>query len=161
MKNFKIYALAMSLLVLMVACGKNDEPSIDNIINETPKVESHLDLIENEWLLVSVDGVKPEFKVYMSFEAGLFTIYQQVYSLSYVCYEGDYSIDEDELSGFYNDGSMWKSSYIGSITEDGKTMTLVSKDTNPLTCIYDECVIPEDVITEATTRANCDFVYHL
>ena len=161
MKMFKIYALALSLLVLMVSCGKDKPDDNGGNNNQPSKTESNLDMIEKEWKLVLVNDVEPEFTVYMAFEAGLVTIYQQVYSLNYVCYEGDYSIDGDELSGCYLDGSLWKSSYIGSISDDGMTLTLLSKETNPMTCVYEECVIPQIVIDEATTRANCDIVYHL
>lgn len=150
MKMFKIYALAVSLLMMMVACGKT--PSNNGV---------SLGNIEKEWKLVSVNGVEPEFTIYMFFENGVFGIYQQLYSLEYLYYEGDYSIDEDVISGSYIDGWLWKCSYEGSLSKDGTTLTLVSRETNPITCVYKECTIPQFVIDEATTRSSYDFVYHL
>lgn len=158
MKMFKIYALAVSLLMLMSACGNDNKG--DN--GKTPSNNGvSLGNIEKEWKLVSVNDVEPEFSIYMWFDSGIVGIYQQLYSLDYLFYEGDYSIDGNVISGSYIDGSLWKCSYEGSLSEDGTTLTLVSRETNPITCVYKECTIPQFVIDEATTRSSYDFVYHL
>jgi hypothetical protein len=155
MKIFKIYAIVASLFVLMTACGDDPKPI------DTPVPNKELGNIEFDWKLVSVNGIEPEFTVYMSFEAGMFTIYQQIYTWDYVCYEGEYDIDGNKLSGMYWDGDLWKCSYEGEVSQDGSTLTLVSREDNPITSVYELCDIPQEVIDEATTRSAVEFDYHL
>lgn len=156
MKNFKIWSMAVVLLMSVVACGP-DTPSTSGGGNSVPDLEN----IEKDWKLVSVNGVEPEFTVYLWLFDGLFSIYQQVYSLDYVMYDGDYTVSGNKLSGAYHDGTPWKCNYIGSVSEDGNTMTLVSDQLNPVTCVYEACVIPDDVIEEASTRSTELFDYFL
>lgn len=145
MKIFKMLSLA-AVVLFAVACnnGNNDD---------TPKVGS-FEKIENEWKLVSVDGVANDFSVYIKFEGGIFALYQQVYTWDYKFYEGEYSVDGGVLIGTYFDGGDWKTSYTGGVSEDGKFLTLKSKETTPVTYVYEACTIPEEVYNEATaTRA--------
>ena len=147
MKIFKIWSLAVVLLMTVVACNENNGPTGGG---NTGSFEN----IENEWKLVSVNGVEADFTVYISFNGGIFSMFQQVYSLDYVFFEGDYTVDGDILSGVYSDGTAWKCDYTGGVSKDGNTLTLVSKETNAITCVYEACVIPDDVREEATaTRA--------
>lgn len=144
MKIFKMLSLAAVMLLSVVACeNKSNDNKVDSFEN-----------IENEWKLVSVNGVANDFSVYIKFEGGIFAMYQQVYTWDYLFFEGEYSIDGNVLNGTYFDGSNWKTSYKGGVSADGKTLTLTSQDANPITCIYEACTIPEDIIEEATaTRA--------
>lgn len=155
MKMFKIYTIVASLFMLMTACGNDDKPV------KKPVGGKELGNIELDWKLVSVNGIEPEFTVYLSFEAGMFTIYQQVYTLNYVAYEGEYDIEENILSGSYLDGDLWKCSYEGELSDDGTKLTLVSREHNPITNVYELCDIPQEVIDEATTRSTIEFNYHL
>ena len=149
MKNFKIWSFVVLVLIAMTACdnggGKKDNSKI-----------------VGEWRIESWDNMEPSFDVYIAFnEDGTFDIYQQVYSLDYVMYDGDYTVSGNKLSGVYHDGTPWKCNYIGSVSEDGNTMTLVSDQLNPVTCVYEACVIPDDVIEEASTRSTELFDYFL
>ncbi len=149
MKIFKMLSLAVAV-IFAVACnnGKTpDGPSVGGFEN-----------IEQEWKLVSVDGVANDFTVYISFESGLFAIYQQVYSWDYVFYEGEYTIDGGVLNGTYFDGSAWKTPYTGGVSEDGKFLTLKSKDEAPVTYVYEACTIPDNVKEEATATRALDVV---
>lgn len=161
MKMFKIYALAVvSLLMMSVACGGDDD-------TKRPSAPTHegeeLGDINKSWKLVSVNGVEPEFTVYVEFFDGIFYMYQQVYTLNYVAYEGNYSVDWNILSGVYDDGSAWKCSYVGELSELGDMLTLTSQEANPIVNVYEECEIPQEVIEEAEsyTRTLVDFEYHL
>ena len=145
--KIKIYALTLSLLMLMVACVNNDDLVKSGIVKE--------------WKLVSVNNVKPEFTVYMRFDGGVFSIYQQLYTLDYLYYDGTYSVNGNILSGEYFDGSAWKSNYTLSLSNDGKRLRLVSEEKNPITNIYEVCTIPQSVIEEVSTRSNTHFDYHL
>ena len=141
MKSLKIWSLVALLALAMTACNKKPN-------NEDPKVGG-LDNIEQEWKLVSVNGVPADFNVYISFSTGMFALYQQVYSVDFKFYEGEYKVDGNTLSGSYFDGGDWKCAYTGGITEDGKTMTLKSKDAHPVKYVYESCTIPEIVKEEA------------
>lgn len=151
MKIFKVWSIAVVLLIAMVACEKpnNNGGGVD-----VPTLTN----VDNEWKLVSVNGVEPKFTVYLYLESGIFNMYQQIYTLDYLYYEGDYTIKGDTLSGVYVDGSAWKCDYQGSVSEDGNTLTLVSKESNPITCVYEACEIPMEVITEALTTRSMEFV---
>ena len=152
MKIFKMLSLATLLLLTVVACnnknnGGSDEPSIGGWEN-----------LEQEWKLVSVNGVANDFSVYIKFESGIFALYQQVYTWDYKFFEGEYSIDGGVLSGSYFEGGEWKTSYTGGVSEDGKFLTLKSKESTPVTYIYEACTIPDEVYNEATTTRALDVV---
>ncbi|MBR5853073.1 MAG: hypothetical protein IKY74_02605 [Alistipes sp.] len=152
MKIFKVWSIAVVLLIAMVACEKPNNNNGGGV--DVPTLTN----VDNEWKLVSVNGVEPEFTVYLYLESGIFNMYQQIYTLDYLYYEGDYTIKGDTLSGVYVDGSAWKCDYQGSVSEDGNTLTLVSKESNPITCVYEACEIPMEVITEALTTRSMEFV---
>ena len=153
MKIFKVWSIAVVLLMAMVACEKPNNGGPNNGDNGPV-----LTGIDGEWKLVSVNGVEPEFTVYLFFESGLFNMYQQIYTLDYLYYEGDYTIKGDTLSGVYIEGDKWKCDYKGSVSEDGNTLTLVSKESNPIICVYEACEIPLDVIQEALATRSMEAV---
>lgn len=150
MKSLKIFSLVMLLALALTGCKNNKTPQGGEL--------GGFDAIEKEWKLVSVNGAANDFHVYISFTGGTFALYQQVYSLDFLFYEGTYSIDGNTLSGSYFDGTDWKSPYTGGISKDGNTMTLKSKETNPVTYVYEACEIPEDIMEEATRAAAVDAV---
>lgn len=141
MKSLKILSLVAVMLMAVVGCDKHNGP-------EQPKIGG-FDAIENEWKLVSVNGTPNEFNVYISFDEGIFTIYQQVYTLDYKFYDGEYSISGGKLTGVYTDGGEWKCAYTGGVAEDGTTLTLKSDEENSITCVYEACTIPEEIREEA------------
>lgn len=162
MKNFKLYVLAMSLLTLVVACGGDDDTSATPSTPSTPSVEEGVALgdISNSWKLISVNDVEPEFTVYVQFDRGLFYMYQQIYSLNYVVYEGSYNIKHNIVNGRYDNGDMWKCSYMGELSQSGDILTMISQEKYPITNVYEVCEIPAEVIKGAETRSFVDFNYH-
>ncbi len=134
----------------MVGCNNNNKPGGGG---DDQKL-SGFDNIEQDWKLVSVNGEPAEFNVYINFSLGVFSLYQQVYTLDYQLYDGQYSVSGNTLSGEYFESGKWRCDYTGGITEDGKTMTLKSKEEHPVTCVYEACTIPDIVKEEAAaTRA--------
>lgn len=151
MKSLKIWSLVVLLALAMTACEKKPN---NNSGNNNNNIEVNgFDNIEQEWKLVSVNGTPNEFNVYIKFQSGMFAMYQQVYTLDYKFFEGEYKVDGDTLSGNYFDSGEWRCDYTGGITQDGKTMTLKSNEAHPVTCVYEVCTIPEEVKNEATTRS--------
>lgn len=153
MKSLKILSLVMMLALALTGCKDNK----DDGGNNGPSI-SGFDAIENEWKLVSVNGVPNDFHVYISFDSGTFFLFQQVYTLDFLYYDGTYSVANDKLSGTYKDGTAWKCDYSGGVSKDGKTLTLKSEEQNPVTFVYEACVIPEDVKEEATATRAIDVV---
>ena len=149
MKIFKMLAMAAAV-ILAVACGeKPGKP-------DGPAAIGGFENIENEWKLVSVDGVANDFIVYISFTDGLFFLYQQIYSWDFVLYEGEYTVEGGVLNGTYLDGGAWKTPYTGGVSEDGKFLTLKSKEATPVTYVYEACSIPEEVMDEVTRAAAAE-----
>ena len=153
MKSLKIWSLVAVLLMTLAGCNNKTGGGSDG-----PVVSGNFDAIENEWKLVSVNGVANEFNVYIRFDQGYFAMYQQVYTLDYKFYEGDYAVEGGKLSGEYYDAGAWKCSYTGGVSEDGKTLTLKSDEANPVTCVYEACVIPQNVQDEAIATRSLDVV---
>lgn len=149
MKNLKIWSLVAVMLMVLVGCNNGDKP--------TPS-SNNFDGIENEWKLISVNGVANEFTVYIKFEAGNFAMYQQIYTFEYKFYDGEYKISGGKLTGEYYDDGAWKCGYTGGVSEDGKTLTLKSDDKNAITCVYEACTIPEEVMEEALSTRSVDVV---
>lgn len=149
MKSLKIWSLVAVLLMTLVSCGEKPGP------NGGGDDAGNFDNIEKEWKLVSVNGEANEFNVYISFDQGTFAMYQQVYTLGYQFYDGEYKVEGGKLTGEYFEGGEWKCAYTGGVSEDGNTLTLKSDEVNPITCVYEACTIPEDVREEALagTRA--------
>lgn len=152
MKSLKILSLVMMLVLALTGCKDKNGNGGGNV------AVGGFDNIEQEWKLVSVNGVPNDFHVYISFNDGSFAMYQQVYTLDFLFYDGEYTVSGNTLSGNYFDGSDWKCNYTGGITKDGKTMTLKSAETNPVTFVYEACTIPEDVKAEATATRAIDVV---
>ena len=149
MKIFKMLSLA-AVLLLSIACDDKPGGGSSNI--------GTFEAIENEWKLVSVDGVAADFTVYIKFESGTFAMYQQVYSWDYVFYDGEYSVDGGVLSGSYFGGGSWKTSYTGGVSTDGNSLTLKSKEAVPVTYVYEACTIPENIKEEATATRSIEVV---
>ena len=144
MKTLKILSLMLLLVVATTACNNKKGGN---------KAEGPV----GEWHLISWNEEAPEFDVYISFGADKsFTIYQQVWSLDFECFEGSYSIDGDVISGKYADGSKWACDYNFAVAE--KNLTLKSKESQPVTSVYEKCTIPAEIISEATSTRSSEVV---
>lgn len=150
MKNTKIFALMLAVVAMFVACESSNTPQQ----NEPKK-----DVITKEWHIESWNEQTPEFDVYIEFlEQGTFNIYQQVYTLNYVRYSGTYTAVDGQLSGVYDNGVEWDSSYTYTISADGSQLTLVSKEFTPITSVYVNETIPEAVKAEAENTRSVEVV---
>lgn len=152
MKNLKIWSIAMMLIMAVTAC---DETKPEPAPGPGPGGGGDIAGIVNEWVINTYNGAEPEFVVYIDFnDDNTFTMYQQVYSLDFVCYEGSYSVDDDVLTGTYTDGKNWASAYKVGVSEDGKTLTMSSQEDVSMVSVYTSTTIPEEVKAEASaTRA--------
>ncbi|MBR4028874.1 MAG: hypothetical protein IKJ08_04750 [Alistipes sp.] len=135
----KYFAVFVVALLSLVGC---DDPL--NSGNDGPTGN-----LEGQWHIVEWNGTEPEFDVYLSFNDGSFDIYQQVWTLDYQHFYGAYIIKGSIINGQYVDGVDWACGYKFNVS--GDTLTLHSQEDNSVTSVYKSCVIPQDVITEATT----------
>lgn len=143
MKNLKIWSLLLMAAMVMVGCGnENDTPN-------NPQTGS-LEGLDKEWCILTWDGVDAPFKVYIDFNSdNTYDMYQQVESLYFEHFSGNYTVSGDILTGTYSDGSNWACGYKASVSEDGMTLTLKSQEDKSITSVYASTVIPEEVKAEA------------
>ena len=143
--------LFILLAVAVAACGKEDTtPDIPNTDepNEAPTV-SLTEKIVGEWHSQSLAA---DADIYISFaEDKTFELYQQIGEGSYRLYRGTWSLDEKTciLSGKYNDGEAWGTSYAAAI--EGNTLTLTSTDASAEKSTYKSEEIPETVKSSCIT----------
>ena len=147
MKNLKIVAWAMLLLVAFTGC----EPSVNGPGNNKKNV------VVGEWSLVQWNEESPEFHVYVKFDSnGTFEMYQQIWSFDYELFKGEYTLSGDVLTGVYEDGSNWACGYRVELI-DGK-LHMYSQEDISVTSVYEACTIPAEIITEATTTRAAEVV---
>ena len=160
MKSLKIWSLVALLAMALVSCGDDIEVNGgnnggnnggdnggDNGGGDVPIINTD---IVGEWHLISWCDAEPEFDVYIEFNKyGKFNIYQQTWTFTYDRFTGTFSVNDTLLSGMYSDGSSWIASYIHTV-EDSK-LTLINTVDLDEVGIYEACVIPAEVIEEATT----------
>lgn len=83
--------------------------------------------------------------IYISFASGrTFELYQQIGEGAYRLYRGEWNLEENLLTGKYNDGEDWAASYAISI--DGNSLTLTSRNDAAEVSQFTRQDIPESVI---------------
>lgn len=148
--------IAYILIALLMAAGCEDKPTPDTPVTppdkpETPvdppvKEETLAEKITGEWHCVVSDI---DADIYLALVSdNTFELYQKVGEGSHRLYRGVWSVNETTktLSGKYNDGTEWGSSYETSVSEDKNSMTLVPKAaTTKEEHIYRRENIPDEV----------------
>ncbi|WP_290540321.1 lipocalin family protein [Alistipes sp.] len=145
MKKYLYHLLVFSLLGIFAASCSDDD--------NTPNIHSE---IVGQWRLTSWTENAPEgFEVYVEFSSeATFMLYQKVETSNYTKYTGRYSIDGSRLTGVYDDGETWGKGYDFELTNDGNTLTMVSRTEPAETSVYSRTIIPDDVRNAATSRAG-------
>ena len=106
--------------------------------------------------LTSFDGsVTPDFKCCDTFPAiynayGKFELYQKMVGEGFELRRGTWTLNEDILSGIYNDGETWAAEY--QISINNGELTMISKAEGNETNVYTQCAIPQEV------KRNCTVV---
>lgn len=145
----KFFAVFAIVALALVGCDKNPDSGGQGGGNNSS-------VIDGEWHITEWNGEAPEFDVYVKFEKGAFEIYQQVWSLDYELFRGTYNVSGEIITGSYEDGANWASGYKFAI--DGDKLTMYSQEDQSITSVYEKCVIPEEIINEATTTRSSDVV---
>lgn len=120
----------LSALLILAGCGKNKDGKLS--LEEKLCGEWH-----STSLTVSGD-------VYLKFDADkTFEMYQKIGSGAYRLYRGTWNLENDILSGRYNDGEDWAAAYDAAI--DGTTLTLTSVNDAAEVTKYSKSTVPEEV----------------
>lgn len=122
----------LSALLMLAGCGEK---------NGEDDKKSTAELLCGEWhsttLTVSGD-------VYLDFnEDKTFEMYQKIGDGAYRLYRGTWNVENDILSGKYNDGENWAASY--DVAIEGKNLTLTSRNDAAEVTKYSSCTVPEEV----------------
>ena len=132
----KIIYILFSLLVI-AGCGKNKESKLT--LEEKLYGEWHSSSL-------SVGG-----DVYLHFGTDrTFEMYQKIGSGAYRLYRGSWNLENDILSGKYNDGESWAAAY--DVAIEGTALTLTSVNDAAEVTKYSACSIPKEV------RQGCEVV---
>lgn len=114
-RNMKKSLYIISALLLLTACGKNGGEQTELRLEQKLCTEWHSTTLP-------LDG-----DIYINFEEGrIFELYQQIGEGAYRLYRGTWSLEEDLLTGRYNDGEDWAAAYSIAIEEDVLTLTSVN-----------------------------------
>lgn len=136
MKKYIYSLFAAVLLVLTSGCSKDDEGS--RSINSGVVGEWHLTMWNNE--------MPSDFDVYIEFMSdGTFNSYEKVETSFYVKYSGSFSVDGSRLSGRYNDGAPWRTTYDIELSSDSNTLTMNSNANSAVVTAYTRTTIPTSV----------------
>lgn len=146
MKFTKIF-LAIALLSTIVACNGNRGGEGGN----TDSQWSSSGTIYGAWNLDSWSGDKENTpRIYIVFnEDGTFDLYQQMYSVLWFRYEGDYQVNSSVLTGVYADGTPWTNSYTVDYSQEPKLIRLTDMEDADDVAIYSSCKVPDSVIEGA------------
>lgn len=122
--------LIISAILLLASCGR-----------DKGKEKTTADYLYGEWhsTSISVNG-----DVYLSFTDDMkFEMFQKVGEGAYRLYRGTWNVEEDVLTGKYNDGEDWAAAY--RITVDDKSLTMTSMNDAAEESTYTRTEIPENV----------------
>lgn len=111
--------------------------------------EDYPALIEGEWHYAT-----DECDIYISFTSeGSFELFQRLGEGRYRLYNGSWRLKEETLSGEYNDGNPWGSSYKVSF-EGSDKMTLTANNGSKEAITYTRKSIPEEVLNNSTCEVR-------
>jgi hypothetical protein len=97
------------------------------------------------------DALSAEVGIYIDFLCdGTFELYQKMDNNAFELRRGKWNLEGEILSGAYNDGETWSTSY--KTTVSGEVLTLVAQDEGSETNSYKKCEIPAGV------KENCEVV---
>lgn len=122
----------ISALMLMVSCGEKGGKQPELTLEQKLCTEWHSTTL-------SLDA-----DIYLSFEENnTFELYQKIVEGAYRLYRGTWNLEEDILTGKYNDGEDWAAAY--QISIEGETLTMTSKNDAAEVSVYKKAEIPSNV----------------
>ena len=128
MKKY-IYLLAVAIIAL-VGCEK-----------EGNKDAEHTCVVCVQW---RAEELSAEVGIYIDFLCnGTFELYQKMDNGAFELRRGKWNLDAGVLTGTYNDGEAWATSYKATVS--GEALTLIAQSEGSETNRYKKCEIPAGV----------------
>lgn len=110
---------------------------------------SDIDLT-GEWHMVSSGGTDMDVvSVYVSFQGGDFELFQKNGEGRYRYFSGNYFVNGSHVTGTYDDGESWGSSYDVRLDQGGSVLVMTASNGSGEVSSYDRTTIPAEVRTEA------------
>lgn len=141
--------IVFAIIALIMAAGCGEKPGSDkpvDPINPPEEKDKLAEKITGEWHCV-VSGIDADIRLALMSDK-TFELYQKVGEGAHRLYRGSWSMNEHTkiLSGRYNDGTEWGSSYETSISDDKNSMTLTAKaSATREEYVYRREAIPDEV----------------
>lgn len=135
----KKIAYILSCLLLFAGC--NEKPTPEPPVEEVALGEK----VIGEWHCTLSD-IEADIYLWLM-EDQAFELYQKIGDGRYCLYKGTWSADNATgvLSGKYNDGSLWGSSYKATVSEDNEHMSLTPEKDASKEQVYQRCTIPTEI----------------
>ena len=153
MKTIKIYLFVCATLAILTSCGGSGtkEPA-------DPAHATSCALVAGEWHLTDGAGnATTGYDIYLRLTAdGKFEMYQQLQATRYTEYKGTFAFAGKVMSGKYDDGISWHSSYTAVLNASRSTLTLTSTTEPDNVSVFTRTTIPTEVfdhIADDTSRA--------
>ena len=128
----------ITALMLMVSCGDKGGKQPELSLEQKLCAEWHSTTL-------SLDA-----DIYISFaENNTFELYQKIVEGAYRLYRGTWNLEENILTGKYNDGEDWAAAY--QISIEGETLTMTSKNDAAEVSVYKKAEIPSNVKESSET----------
>ena len=136
--NMKKIFFFITALMLMVSCGDKGGKQPELSLEQKLCAEWHSTTL-------SLDA-----DIYISFaENNTFELYQKIVEGAYRLYRGTWNLEENILTGKYNDGEDWAAAY--QISIEGETLTMTSKNDAAEVSVYKKAEIPSNVKESSET----------
>lgn len=158
----KIIYLLMALSVAVFSgCDKNKNTGGSNAGPEPepdiPSVPTLKEEICSEWH-TSVSSINAD--IYASFASdGTFELYQRFGEGVHRLYRGKWGLEGKVISGTYNDGESWSSTY--EVEIKGSTMTWTSVNETKEKTTYTKKAIPDEVKENSIIEVKSDNTFNI
>lgn len=145
----KISKIFLAVMAMFVVLGCNPDNGDGGNADKTKWLDEGN--ICGEWVLTSwSDKGEEAIKVYLVLnEDSSFDLYQRLYSVMWLHYEGSYTLVGNTLSGVYSDGEAWSKQYTVSYAQEPTRIRLVSTTDATDKAIYTEGYVPEHILDQA------------
>ena len=125
--------LIISTLILLASCGEKNGGKTELTLEQKLCTEWHSTFLP-------VDG-----DIYVRFNDNkTFELYQQIGEGAHRLYRGTWNLEENLLTGKYNDGEEWAAAY--TITINDKQLTMTSVNDAAEESVFAKEDIPEEVV---------------
>ena len=171
-KRVKKYLLHLTCLLAllggMTACegfeiywgsGNGNETGNENGNGNENGGDENATELSGCWHLVSLYGSEVDADIYIDFgKEDKFVIYQRTESLEFTVFNGTYTIDEEEsiVSGVYDDGTQWLSSYNYVVDKENKMLTLTSVENPSEVAVYELSEVPASATANTRSASVSD-----